>query len=63
MVAICCHPDAPCRDHRRCLRCKERISAQAGFFELTRQPSGDLFTLCSLDCLAAFVRGGEVLSD
>jgi hypothetical protein len=47
----------PDPDFRRCLRCTKILDAGTGFYELYRQPDGDLYTLCSLDCLTAFAEG------
>jgi len=44
---------------RGCLHCRTLITATSGFYELYRQPSGELYTLCSLSCLTAFVKGGD----
>jgi hypothetical protein len=42
-----------------CLHCRQPISADHGFYEVTHQPEGSRWRVCSLPCLIAFVKGGE----
>lgn len=44
---------------RTCLHCRQPISAEHGFYEITQQPARYQWAVCSLDCLTKFVRGAE----
>ena len=44
---------------RCCMHCKAPILAASGFYELIRQPAGEMYTTCSLRCLSLLIEGGS----